>query len=88
MARLKLLSSRLYEEKSLVLHRNINHFYYLQKIEEFEFLMVRLKEGERQWLDLKTILEFEYRIVFGQWKKDVRYLRTYLQNRSGGVSIL
>ena len=88
ISKLQSLSSRLHEEKSIGIHQNINHFYYMQKIEELKFLLVKFDDLNLQMVKLTEMAENEYAKVFCQWKKDIRFINSYHRDRLRDASVL
>ena len=88
LSKLQSLSLLLHEEKSVGIHQRINHFYYMQKIEEIKFLMVKLDDLNLQLSKLNEILEIEHRQVFTQWKRDLRFISSYNRNKMHRTTIL
>jgi hypothetical protein len=88
MSKLQSLSLLLHDEKSVGIHQEVNHFFYLQKIEEIKFLMMKLDNLNLQLSKLNEILELEHKQVFAQWKKDLRFINSYHRNKTHSATIL
>lgn len=88
MSKLQTLSNQLNDEKSVGIHQNVSHFYYMQKIEELKFLSARLDDLHSQLTKVSVIIDLEYNEIYGQWKKDLRYISSYKRNRIRTTSTL
>jgi hypothetical protein len=79
--------------RDLVVHRMIDQFYYMQKEVQIQELSTQLDEALRNLETVHTTLEQEYRKVYYQWRKDVRWMSRYRsgmeqkQKEEKGVSI-
>ena len=79
--------------RDLVVHRKIDQFYYMQKEVQIQELSTQLDETIRNLETVHTTLEQEYRKVYCQWRKDVRWMSRYhsgmaqKQKEEKGVSI-
>lgn len=62
------------ERNNLILHQQVNQFFYMQKIEELKMLLRQLEEINKS-LDVVTLRIHEhYRLCFAQWSKDARWI--------------
>jgi hypothetical protein len=66
--------------RDLVVHRRIDQFYYMQKEVQIQELSSQLEEAMRKLEVVHTTLEQEYKQVYYQWRKDIRWMSRY---RSG-----
>jgi len=87
-SKLQSLSNQLHAEKRVGIHQVVDHFYYMQKIEEIKFLSTRREDLRSQLNNLSEIIDQEYRKIYCQWKKDYRFIISYKKNHPSGVSIL
>ena len=88
VSKLQSLSLQLKKEQSVGVHQNINHFHYMQKIEELNFLMAKFDDLNEQLANLNEVLDREYNQAFVQWRKDLRFLNSYHRSRPRSPSIL
>lgn len=72
--RMQRLVIYLNERNNLILHQQVNQFFYMQKIEELKMLLRQLEEINKS-LDVVTLRIHEhYRLCFAQWSKDARWI--------------
>jgi hypothetical protein len=62
------------ERNNLVVHREIDQFYYMQKAEQLMLLQEQLHEAHERVRLIENRIDEEYRSVFYSWVKDVRWL--------------
>ena len=75
------LVTYLNERNNLILHQQVNQFFYMQKIEELKMLLRQLEEINKS-LDAVTLCIHEhYSLCFAQWSKDARWVNTYGQQQ-------
>lgn len=72
------ISTALFKHCDLTVHRHINHSYYLQRIEEMKILLDQLAEAEAKLELIHLRLREHYVKSFQQWRKDARWLSTYV----------
>lgn len=85
---LECMVSRLAHQHDLSVHDHISEFYYLQEVEEMKILLNLLTESQRRMETIVTLVDTRYCEVFIQWRKDVRWLSTYLRSREDFRTIL
>lgn len=79
--RMQRLVTYLNERNNLILHQQVNQFFYMQKIEELKMLLRQLEEINKS-LDAVTLCIHEhYSLCFAQWSKDARWVNTYGQQQ-------
>jgi hypothetical protein len=61
----------------LILHKRVNPFFYMQKIEELKILADRFHTLNATLDELRQHLQAHYRLCFSQWCRDVRWLNAY-----------
>ena len=72
--RMQRLVTYLNERNNLILHQQVNQFFYMQKIEELKMLLRQLEEINKS-LDAVTLRIHEhYGLCFAQWSKDARWV--------------
>jgi division protein CdvB (Snf7/Vps24/ESCRT-III family) len=72
--RMQRLVTYLNERNNLILHQQVNQFFYMQKIEELKMLLKQLEEINKS-LDAVTLRIHEhYSLCFAQWSKDARWV--------------
>jgi hypothetical protein len=62
------------ERNSLVVHRAVDQFYYMQKAEQLMLLQEQLREAQERLRIIENRIDEEYRGIFYSWVKDVRWL--------------
>jgi len=68
------LVTYLNERDNLILHQQVNQFFYMQKIEELKMLLRQLEEINKS-LDAVTLrIHAHYSLCFAQWSKDARWV--------------
>ncbi|MDZ7646006.1 MAG: hypothetical protein U5K54_01850 [Cytophagales bacterium] len=76
--RMKRLVTRLDDRNDLVIHQHVNLFFYMQKIEELKALSGQVQEVRKILESLTCRVEENYHHCFTQWRKDARWLNSYL----------
>lgn len=76
--RMQRIVTHLNDRNDLVLHQQVNQFFYMQKIEELKMLSSQLEEIPVSFESLTGHLTESYKLCFVQWRKDVRWLNSYL----------
>jgi uncharacterized membrane protein YgaE (UPF0421/DUF939 family) len=87
MSKLQTLTSQLQDEKGVGLHQAVSDFYYMQKIEELKFLIAKHDDLYEQIAKISEIIDQEYRQIYEQWKKDLRFITSYKKNKTGSIFI-
>ena len=72
----------LHLHNSLVIHRRISEFYYLEKVEELKLLKAQLMDAERKLEDVQVRVKEHYKDIFCTWRKDARWLNQHKQAKS------
>lgn len=75
---MKRLVTSLDDRNDLVIHQHVNLFFYMQKIEELKALSDQCQEVRKNLEALTCRVEKNYRLNFAQWRKDARWLNSYL----------
>jgi hypothetical protein len=88
LRRLTALVRVLDDRNDLVIHRHVNQFYYMQKVEELRLLIGEIVEIRERCEVLVAIVETLYPEIYHCWKKDVRWLHIHLHKGSGSVNVL
>jgi hypothetical protein len=65
--------------QNLAIHQHISESFYLQKIEELKLLREQLTEALHNVERIQGRLHDHYKNIYCQWKKDLRWLRAYIQ---------
>lgn len=86
--RMQRLVTYLNDRNDLVVHQQVNQFFYMQKAEELRMLLSQLDDLRKSLESLTCRIDENYSLCFAQWCKDVRWLNTYLQNRERAKSVL
>jgi hypothetical protein len=68
-------------QPDLVVHRRVNQFFYMQKLEELGELRNQAEEARRKLEVILTRLELSYAEVFRLWQQDARWLSLHLRCR-------
>ena len=76
--RLKTMIDALDSHDDLVIHKNIDQFFYMTKSEELRFLLHQCEEEKNRLEATGGRLQKKYAEVFQHWQRDVRLLNTYL----------
>lgn len=77
IGKLESLSTLIALKTDLVVHREVNQFFYMQKIAELEFLLNEHEVACKRIADLELWLEQRYHDSFHEWKKDLRWIEGY-----------
>lgn len=77
MGRLESLASRLSKNKEYIVHRRINQFFYMQKIEEMKILLGQFEEAAQRLEDVRRRIEENYIATYRTWSLDVRWLNNH-----------
>lgn len=75
---LKTLIAHLDSLDDLVIHKDIDQFFYMTKSEELKFLFAQYEEEKKRFETTTGKLEMKYKEIFQHWQRDVRLLNTYL----------
>ncbi len=86
--RMQRIVTHLNDRNDLVLHQQVNQFFYMQKAEELKMLLDQFDDLRKSLESLTCRIDENYSLCFAQWRKDVRWLNTYLQNRERAKSVL
>lgn len=80
------LVTYLNERNDLVVHQQLNQFFYMQKIEELRMLMAKFDEIKKSLDTLTSGIDEEYILCFEQWRRDARWLNLFkLNERSKSI---
>jgi hypothetical protein len=63
--------------RDIVVHRQIDLFYYMQKEAQMRELDNQMEEALKRLEIAQEALECEYKTVYSRWRKDVRWLTRY-----------
>ncbi len=84
--RMQRLVNSVGDQKDLAVHRHVNQFFYMQKIEELRVLLDRFDELS---VDLEAVslrIHSGYDLCLDQWRRDARWLNAHnLQVQSKSV---
>ncbi len=86
--RMKCLVTSLDDRNDLVIHQHVNLFFYMQKIEELKTLSGQIQEVRKTLESLTCRVEENYHNCFTQWRKDARWLNSYLAREKMEVDTL
>src|SRR5690606_26292525 len=76
--RMQRLVTYLNERNNLILHQQVNQYFYMQKIEELKMLLRQLEEINK-CLDAVSLRNREhFRLCFAQWSKDAGWVNLQL----------
>lgn len=70
------------------IHFTINQFFYMQRAEEIRMVLEQYEEARMKLEAATNWLNENYASTYHQWRKDARWLNTYLRNRNNIKSIL
>jgi hypothetical protein len=73
--KIQTFARRLESTREFKVHRNINHFYYMQKVTELTVLYEQFDEAQQKLSFLTSRIEKEYGCIVDQWSRDVRWLQ-------------
>lgn len=76
MDRMQRLVTYLNERNSLILHQQVNQFFYMEKIEELKMLLSQFEEINKSLEGVALRIHEHYSLCFAQWSKDARWLNT------------
>lgn len=77
----KLVSVLRDHHDSLHIHRNIDDFYYMQKIAELKQLEESIVDTYERLELLQKKYDSEYVILFRNWKRDLRWINKFLNQQ-------
>jgi hypothetical protein len=80
--RLRCLVATLEGQHDLIVHRQINQFFYMQKSEELKILLAQAEEAQWKLKMAVDRVDTKYAEVFYQWQKDARWLNVHLRRRA------
>lgn len=80
--RLERLASDLADNNEYVIHSRINQFFYMQRAEEMKMVLGQFQEGKEKSEAATRWMQEHYPSTYHQWRKDVRWLNTYLRSRT------
>jgi hypothetical protein len=86
--RLECLASRLSGRHDLAIHARMNEYDYMQKIEEMKILISLYEESQQRSETVASLIRERYTDNFHRWRKDIRWLNTYLRNKEDFKPIL
>lgn len=75
--RMQSIVTHLKDRNDLVLHQQVNQFFYMQKIEELKMLLCQFDEINESLAALTSRIDEHYSMCFAQWCKDARWLNTH-----------
>jgi hypothetical protein len=79
VSQIQLLIKTLDSNQELVLHREIDQFYYMQKREELKVLLEKFDDVETRMKTLSELIDSCYSEVFCEWRKDVRKAGNFIR---------
>lgn len=85
---LERLISTLENHNERAVHFTINQFFYMQRTEEMRMVLEQYREAKSKLEAAANWLNENYASTYLQWRKDARWLNTYLRNRNNIKSIL
>lgn len=65
---------------SISLHRNVDQFFYMQKVAEFTTLKEQLEAALRTLQDIQQRAYTHYSLAYTVWRKDMRLIRATHQH--------
>lgn len=74
ICRLQSLVMSLNDHIDLDLHKNIDQFYYMQKLEELEILKSQREEAYQRLQSINTRMFAHYHEIAGKWSRDARWM--------------
>jgi len=86
--RMQRLVACLNDRNNLVVHQQVNQFFYMQKIEGLKMLLSQFDDLRKNLEVLTSRIDETYDLCFEQWRKDARWLNTYVTYRENTKSIL
>ena len=86
--RLKRLVAALESQKDLVIHQKVDQIYYVQKIAEIKFLIERSGEPQSEIDKVRELTNEIYSEASRNWRRDIRWLNTYILKRKSVKPIL
>lgn len=76
--RLRHMTSLLVEHRyNLVVHREIDQFFYMQREEELRMLLEEVEKAADQLAEIRSKIELKYQQAYCRWCKDVRWFSKY-----------
>lgn len=84
---LQRLTSDLTGNKEYNVHSHINQFFYMQRAEELKIILEQFEEAKANLETATLRMNEKYTSTYYQWKKDVRWLNTHLNNRGNIKSV-
>lgn len=75
--RMQRIVTHLNDRYDLVLHQQVNQFFYMQKIEELKVLLSQFDETSKSLEMVASRIDEHYSLCFAQWCKDARWLNTH-----------
>ena len=61
----------------LVVHREIDQFFYMQREEELRVLLEEVEKAADQLADIKSKIDSKYQQAYCRWCRDVRWISKY-----------
>lgn len=80
--RLECMVSTLEDNNEYAIHFNINQFFYMQRAEELRMMVEQFRENGAESEAAARRMDESYVATYHQWRKDIRWLNTYLHNRN------
>ena len=80
--RMQRIVTHLNSRYDLVLHHQINQFFYMQKIEELKMLLSQFEETRKSLDALTARMDAHYILCFVRWRKDARWLNNHHRRES------
>jgi hypothetical protein len=74
IGRMEHLVTYLDNRPDLIIHRQIDQSYHMQKIVELKILLGQFEEVTKKVDTLTSYIDSHYRQCFAQWKKDILWL--------------
>jgi hypothetical protein len=62
------------------IHRNIDEFYYMQKLEELEILKSQMNETNDRLQSINNRIHLHYQEIASKWSKDIRWMSFQTRN--------
>lgn len=78
--RMQWLVENLGERKDLVVHQQLDQFFYMQKIEELQMLLSQFDDIKRRLESITSRIHAHYHLCLDHWRKDARWLNAYNAN--------
>jgi division protein CdvB (Snf7/Vps24/ESCRT-III family) len=84
--RMQRLVTYLNDRNNLILHQQVNQFFYMQKIEELKMLIQQFEEINKNLDAVTARIHEHYSLCFAQWSKDARWVNLqHFQERSKSI---